>query len=293
MDPTEERRHSKRQHDHINMLGFVSDSEYVIPKRCPCGGRIIDEVRRKDDYDTLPGKRFFTYKNYEADGFHYRQTWVISVQDEIERLTKRAEEAEEVMLGSSNLCKLIDRLEDQVKILSEQVDDLTVQVATLEKMDPAEERRHSKRQQDHINMLGFVSDSEYGIPKRCPCGGRIIDEVRRKDDYDTLPGKRFFTCKNYEADGFHYRQPWVIGVQEEIERLTKRVVEAEEVMLGSSNLCKLIDRLEDQVKMLSEQVDDLTVQVATLEKSSPPKDVDSAEAVGNSPGSESAGHGLE
>ncbi|KAG5416049.1 hypothetical protein IGI04_003616 [Brassica rapa subsp. trilocularis] len=133
-------------------------------------------------------------------------------------------------------------------------------------MDPAEERRHSKRQQDHINMLGFVSDSEYGIPKRCPCGGRIIDEVRRKDDYDTLPGKRFFTCKNYEADGFHYRQPWVIGVQEEIERLTKRVVEAEEVMLGSSNLCKLIDRLEDQVKMLSEQVDDLTVQVATLEK---------------------------
>ena len=66
-------------------------------------------------------------------------------------------------------------------------------------MDPAEERSHSKRQQDHINMLGFVSDSEYGIPKRCPCGGRIIDEVRRKDHYDTLPGKRFFTCKNYEV----------------------------------------------------------------------------------------------
>ena len=36
----------------------------------------------------------------------------------------------------------------------------------------------------------------------------------------------------------------MIGVQEEIERLTKRVEEAEEVMLGSSNLCKLIDRLE-------------------------------------------------
>ena len=47
-----------------------------------------------------------------------------------------------------------------------------------------------------------------------------------------------------KADGFHYRQPWVIGVQEEIERLTKRVEEAEEVMLGSSNLCKLIDKLE-------------------------------------------------
>uniref|UniRef100_A0A0D3A755 Uncharacterized protein n=1 Tax=Brassica oleracea var. oleracea TaxID=109376 RepID=A0A0D3A755_BRAOL len=118
-------------------------------------------------------------------------------------------------------------------------------------MDPAEERRHSKRQNDYINMLGFVADSQYGIPRRCPCGGRIIDEVRRKDDYDTLPGKRFFTCKNYE---------------EEIERLTKRVEEAEQVMLGTSNLSKQIETLEEQVKTLSEQVDYLTVQVATLEE---------------------------
>ncbi|KAG2326945.1 hypothetical protein Bca52824_009673 [Brassica carinata] len=34
---------------------------------------------------------------------------------------------------------------------------------------------------------------------------RIIHEVRGKEEYDTLPGKRFFTCKNYEADGVHYR----------------------------------------------------------------------------------------
>ena len=83
-------------------------------------------------------------------------------------------------------------------------------------MDPTEERRHSKRQNDYINMLGFVADSEDGILRRCPCGGRIIHEVRGKDDYDTLPGKRFFTCKNYEVslifhgliivDGFHYRK---------------------------------------------------------------------------------------
>ncbi|KAL0802994.1 hypothetical protein Bca101_058170 [Brassica carinata] len=93
-------------------------------------------------------------------------------------------------------------------------------------MDPAEEIRNSKRQK--FNMLSYVCDSEYGIPRRCPCGGRIIDEV----------------------DGLHYRQPWVLGVQEEIERLTKRVEEAE----------------EEQVKLLTEQVDFLTVQVATLEK---------------------------
>ena len=64
-------------------------------------------------------------------------------------------------------------------------------------MDPAEERRETKRQTELINMQGYVADSEYGIPTRCPCGGRIIDEVRGKDDYDTLPRKRFFTCKNY------------------------------------------------------------------------------------------------
>ncbi|KAG2248492.1 hypothetical protein Bca52824_088120 [Brassica carinata] len=103
-------------------------------------------------------------------------------------------------------------------------------------MDPVEDRRHSKRQTQHINMLGFVADSEYDIPTRCPCGGRVINEVAGKEDYDTLPGKRFFTCKNYE--------PWVIGVQEELERLTKRVEEAEEVMMGVSNLSKQIESVE-------------------------------------------------
>ncbi|KAF3486266.1 hypothetical protein F2Q69_00054644 [Brassica cretica] len=115
-------------------------------------------------------------------------------------------------------------------------------------------------------MLGFVADSEYGIPRRCPCGGRLINEVRGKENYDTLPGKRFFTCKNYEADGFHYRQPWVIGVQEELERLTKRMEEAEQVMRGVLNLTKQIETLEEQVKILNEQVYDLTMQVDTLEK---------------------------
>ena len=66
-------------------------------------------------------------------------------------------------------------------------------------MDPTEERRETKRQKEYINMLGYVADSEYRIPTRCLCGGRIIDEVRGKEDYDTLPGKRFFTCKNYQV----------------------------------------------------------------------------------------------
>ena len=66
-------------------------------------------------------------------------------------------------------------------------------------MDPTKERRDRKRQQEYFNMLGNVADSQYGIPRRCPYGGRIIDEVRVKEEYDTLPGKRFFTCINYEV----------------------------------------------------------------------------------------------
>ncbi|KAG2265617.1 hypothetical protein Bca52824_072696 [Brassica carinata] len=140
-------------------------------------------------------------------------------------------------------------------------------------MDPAEERRETKRQKEFINMQGYVADSEYEIPTRCPCGGRIIDEVRGKDGYDTLPGKRFFTCKNYEADGFHYRQPWVIGVQEHIERLTKCVEEVELVIKWVSEVNNKIERLETEVKALNREVDNLTgqvynlsVQVADLEK---------------------------
>ncbi|KAG2315351.1 hypothetical protein Bca52824_018473 [Brassica carinata] len=130
-------------------------------------------------------------------------------------------------------------------------------------MDPAEERRHSKRQKEYINMLAYTCDSEYGIPRRCSCGGRIIDEVRRKEEYDTLPGKRFFTYANYE----------VIGVQEQIECLTKRLEEAEQVMKWVPSLKNQIETLEAQAKGLTRQVDrltaevyNLTVQVADLEK---------------------------
>ncbi|KAG2280539.1 hypothetical protein Bca52824_051759 [Brassica carinata] len=108
---------------------------------------------------------------------------------------------------------------------------------------------------------------------RCPRGGRIIHEVHGKDDYDTLPGKRFFTCKNYEADGLHYRQPWVIGVEEHIERLTRRVEEVEVLIKFVPEVNYKIQRLEGEVQALTREVDSLTgqfynlsVQVADLEK---------------------------
>ncbi|XP_013635598.1 PREDICTED: uncharacterized protein LOC106341364 [Brassica oleracea var. oleracea] len=139
-------------------------------------------------------------------------------------------------------------------------------------MDPLEEIRDSKRQLEYLNHLGNVADSEYGMPRRCACGGRMIDELRVKDEFDTQPGKRFFSCVNYEADGLHYRQPWVIGVQEEMVRLRKRVEEADEVIKWVPILNKQIESVEAQVKRLTLLLDKLTgdvynlsVQVAALE----------------------------
>ncbi|KAG2332873.1 hypothetical protein Bca52824_004053 [Brassica carinata] len=87
--------------------------------------------------------------------------------------------------------------------------------------------------------------------------------VRGKDEYDTHPGKRFFTCKNYEADGVHYRQPWVIGVHEYIERLTKRVEEVELVIKWVPEVKNQIQRLEAEVKALTREVDNLTGRFIT------------------------------
>ncbi|KAL0718044.1 hypothetical protein Bca4012_067366 [Brassica carinata] len=131
-------------------------------------------------------------------------------------------------------------------------------------MDPEEEMRNTKRQHEYYNMLGNVADSEYGIPRWCPCGGRMIEEVCVKEEHDTHPGKRFFTCINYEADGFHYRQSWVAGVQEEIERLRKRVEKAEQVMNLVPNLNKQIDTVQAEVKSLSLAVDSLTAELYSL-----------------------------
>lgn len=62
----------------------------------------------------------------------------------------------------------------------------------------------------HNDMLGFVADAAYGVPTKCPCGGGIIPEVspcnKFPNDFDTQPGRRYFTCKNFEVIfifGFH------------------------------------------------------------------------------------------
>ncbi|KAG2246482.1 hypothetical protein Bca52824_086110 [Brassica carinata] len=95
------------------------------------------------------------------------------------------------------------------------------------RMDPVTEIRETKRKKEYINMLISVADSKQGFRRGVPV-----------------------------ADGLHYRQPWVIGVEEHIERLTRRVEEVE----GE------VQALTQEVDSLTGQFYNLSVQVADLEK---------------------------
>ncbi|KAJ4894677.1 Uncharacterized protein Rs2_21471 [Raphanus sativus] len=69
---------------------------------------------------------------------------------------------------------------------------------------PDEEYRQMKAWKRESDMLGFVADAECVIPTRCPCGGTIINEVARdpkyQTDFDTSPGRKYFTCKNFKEE---------------------------------------------------------------------------------------------
>ncbi|KAG2296607.1 hypothetical protein Bca52824_043276 [Brassica carinata] len=89
-----------------------------------------------------------------------------------------------------------------------------------------EELRDMKAHKAYYNMLHFVANAQQGIPKLCPCGSITKEVVDEEDTYDYLPGKRYFICKDYENDGMHFRQPWVMGMQQEVERLKEHFHES-------------------------------------------------------------------
>ncbi|KAF2532478.1 hypothetical protein F2Q70_00032684 [Brassica cretica] len=95
-------------------------------------------------------------------------------------------------------------------------------------MDPNEERRSMKALKAHFDTLHFVTDSMQGIQERCACGQRLVRERAPAEVFDCLPGKRFFTCKEYKDDGMHYRQPWVRAVEEELGFMKMRLEKCEE-----------------------------------------------------------------
>ncbi|KAF8055105.1 hypothetical protein N665_1303s0007 [Sinapis alba] len=117
-----------------------------------------------------------------------------------------------------------------------------------------EERRDMKAHKAYYQKLDFVANALQGIPKLCPCGSITKEIVDEDDSYDYLPGKRYFICKDYENDRLHFRQPWVMGVQEEVERLKLRVFEHEKLLRECEELKGEVRRLVRRVTEL-ERVD--------------------------------------
>ncbi|XP_033143436.1 uncharacterized protein LOC103855413 isoform X2 [Brassica rapa] len=113
-----------------------------------------------------------------------------------------------------------------------------------------DELRDMKAHKAYYNMLHFVADAQQGIPQLCPCGSITKEVVDEEDTYDYLPGKRYFICKDYENDGLHFRQPWVMGMQQEVERLKVRFHEQEKLL-------RECESLKGQVRMLLKRVAEL------------------------------------
>ncbi|KAG2322205.1 hypothetical protein Bca52824_015418 [Brassica carinata] len=113
-----------------------------------------------------------------------------------------------------------------------------------------EEHRDMNAHKAYYNMLDFVANAQQGIPKLCPCGSITKELVDESDTYDYLHGKRYFICKDYENDGLHFRKPWVMGMQQEVERLKERVYEQEKLLRECT-------ALKDQVRMLLMRVSEL------------------------------------
>ncbi|KAL0751824.1 hypothetical protein Bca101_033827 [Brassica carinata] len=120
-----------------------------------------------------------------------------------------------------------------------------------------EEMRDMKARKAHYDMLHFVADAQQGIPKLCPCGSITKESVDEEDTYDYLPGKRYFICKDFKNDGMHFRQPWVMGVQQEVERLKIRVHEHEKLLRECDELKVSFYVIRTQVRMLLRRVSDL------------------------------------
>ncbi|KAG2311788.1 hypothetical protein Bca52824_023345 [Brassica carinata] len=125
-------------------------------------------------------------------------------------------------------------------------------------MDPNEEMRSMKAHKAHYDTLHFITDSMQGIQERCVCGQRLLRERAPAEVYDYLPGKRFFTCKEYKDDGMHYRQPWVCAVEEELGFMKTRLKNCEEHK-------SLVVKLEVENQELKAEVEKLIARVSELE----------------------------
>ncbi|KAF3532879.1 hypothetical protein DY000_02038114 [Brassica cretica] len=125
-----------------------------------------------------------------------------------------------------------------------------------------EEQRDMKAYKPYYQRVDFVSNSLQGIPQLCPCGSITKEIIDEKDTYDYLPGKRYFICKDFKNDSLHYRQPWVMGVQEEVERLKQKVLRHENLVWVKNERSEVNERANPAQKPLAGELNRHAGQLA-------------------------------
>ncbi|WZZ04172.1 hypothetical protein YC2023_090093 [Brassica napus] len=145
-----------------------------------------------------------------------------------------------------------------------------------------EELRDMKAHKDYYNMFHAVSDAQQGIPQFCPCGALTKEVVDEDDTYDYLPGKRCFICCEFENDGMHFRQPWVTGMQQEVESQDKSLFGSKtEGLVPRPNSSRDYDELKRQVKSLKHETALFKLKIKSLRLR--PAEIDSQFAGGHPP----------
>ncbi|KAF2604422.1 hypothetical protein F2Q70_00024872 [Brassica cretica] len=97
-----------------------------------------------------------------------------------------------------------------------------------------------KRAKRYSDMLYAVAD--YGIPRRCPCGGQIVIQICNAQ---AGIGKKYFICKDIEGDGLHRKKEWDEAIAEETEMLKKKVE-------GHERRIRSLNSMENHIKILEE-----------------------------------------
>nr|VDD46300.1 unnamed protein product [Brassica oleracea] len=73
----------------------------------------METVDEEDTYDYLLGKRYFICKDFENDGLHFRQPWVTTIHEEVDRLKERYHEQAKLLREcqalKSNMGDEVDR----------------------------------------------------------------------------------------------------------------------------------------------------------------------------------------
>ncbi|KAF3578910.1 hypothetical protein DY000_02029115 [Brassica cretica] len=103
-----------------------------------------------------------------------------------------------------------------------------------------------KRAKRYSDMLYAVAD--YGIPRRCPCGGQIVIQICNTQAYI---GKKYFICKDIE------KERWDEAIAEETEMLKKKVESHERRIRSLNSMENCIKILEEDEKNNAAEIDEI------------------------------------